>query len=76
MAATVVLRWYRVALLAHGLVYDEVQARNPDAAIRLLMRSCGLSFANFAHVQLLGHGSRPTIRRQNIRIRLPRMEVK
>ena len=65
---------YRVALLAHGLLYDEVQARTPQEAVRCLMRAQGLAFVPLAHVQPLTAASAPMLRFRNVRCRLPRRE--
>jgi hypothetical protein len=65
---------YRVALLAHGLLYDEVQARTPQEAVRRLMRAQGLAFVHVAHVHKLTAASAPALRFRNVRCRLPRRE--
>ncbi len=65
---------YRVVLLAHGLLYDEVQARTPQEAVRCLMRAQGLTFVPVAHVYKLTAGSVSTLRLRHVRCRLPRPE--
>ena len=82
MAATVSLHWYQV-VLSDGRpigcdLRARVQATNPDAALRDVMRVRHISYAAFASVWLLGDRGRSgaPVRRQNVRVRLLRVEVK
>ncbi len=74
MTSRGLLPCYRVALLSHGLVYDEVQARTPKEAVRRLMHAEGLAFVPVAHVHKLTAASPVTIRFRNVRCRLPRQQ--
>jgi hypothetical protein len=47
-----------------------VQARNPDAALRVVMRTNHIAFAASASIWLLGRRGAPTTR-VNVRCRLP-----
>ncbi len=65
------LHWYQVALTAKTLLYGKVQAKNPDSALRMVMRENDVSSVAHAHIWLLGRKGPPVVR-HNVRCRLPR----
>jgi hypothetical protein len=69
------VKWYQVALTVGTQpgrfdVRGRVQAKTPDAALRAVMRTNGVSFAHDASIWLLGRRGAPTTR-VNVRCRLP-----
>jgi len=80
MVVTSSLHWYQVVLfdgrpIGCGL-RARVQATNPDAALRDVMRVRHIPYAAFASIWLLGDRGwvGAPVRRQNVRVRLPRVE--
>jgi len=70
------LHWYQVVCAGAKpgqVVRGRVQADNPDVALREVMRVNRLSFTVVASIYRLGSHGAPS-RRQNVRVRLPRVE--
>ena len=68
------LKWYQV-VLSDGSpsgpdLRARVQAKNPAAALREMMREQHVSFAASASIWLLGRSGAPTVR-SDVRCRLP-----
>ena len=68
------VKWYQVVLSDGSSTGPDlrarVQARNPDAALRVVMRTNHIAFAASASMWLLGRRGAPTTR-VNVRCRLP-----
>lgn len=68
------LKWYRVVLSDGSPIGPDlrvrVQAKNPDGALREVMRVQRVSFAASASIWLLGRSGAPTVR-SGVRCRLP-----
>lgn len=68
------MKWYQVVLLVgRSEVRDRVQATTVDGAVRLVMRSQGITCADSASIWLLGRSGAPTLRTA-VCCRLPRMQ--
>lgn len=70
------LRWYRVVCAGAKpgqIVRGRAQSHNPDGALRQVMRVNRLSFTAVASIYRVDSHGLP-VRRQDVRIRLPRME--
>jgi len=77
MVVTSSLHWYQVVISDGRPVGPDLRARiraaTPDAALRDVMRVNRLSFTVVASIYRLGSHGAPS-RRQNVRVRLPRVE--
>jgi hypothetical protein len=67
-------KWYQVVLSDGSSIGPDlrarVQASNPDAALRVVMRTNNMAFAVSASIWLLGRRGAPT-QRFNVRCRIP-----
>ncbi len=70
------LKWYRV-VISDGTIGPDLRARvaakNPDAALREVMRVQRIGYAASASIWLLGRSGAPTLR-SGVRCRLPRVQ--
>jgi len=71
------LKWYRVVVSDGSPIGPDlrarVQAKNPDAALREVMRVQRIGFVASASIWLLGRSGAPTLR-TGVRCRLPRVQ--
>lgn len=69
------VKWYQVVLsVGRSEVRGRVQAATVDAAVRLVMRSHSLVFADSASIWLLANASRAPTLRTGVHCRLPRVQ--
>ncbi len=69
------VKWYQVVLsVGCSEVRGRVQAATVDTAVRQVMRSHSLTFADSASIWLLANASRAPVLRTGLRCRLPRVQ--